>query len=105
MALCGVGQFKAHWKYGPRCPKTGRPLLKVNLNCFYRPNADGAPIKFQPSDLVPSSENETYKDVELDPIALRRAIEAGCVRTAKEHFVELLKAARGIKEKQWRYNP
>ncbi|KKZ61077.1 hypothetical protein EMCG_04308 [[Emmonsia] crescens] len=88
-----------------RCPKTGRPLLSSKPTCFYGPNADGAPIKIQPSDLVPSSgKNETYEDVELNVIDIREAIEIGRLRTAKERFIKLLKVARGIKDRQRRYS-
>ncbi|KLJ05496.1 hypothetical protein EMPG_11011 [Blastomyces silverae] len=88
-----------------RCPETGRPMLRSKPNCFYGPNVDGEPnIKIQPGDLVPSFENETYEEVELDAIALQKAIEKGRKRTAKERFVKLLKVARGVKEIQRRYS-
>lgn len=42
--------------------------------------------------------------MELDVILLQEAVEIGRLRTAKARFVELLKAARGIKDKQRRYS-
>ncbi|OAX81447.1 hypothetical protein ACJ72_04207 [Emergomyces africanus] len=53
---------------------------------------------------LPFSENGTYDDVELDVILLRDTIDRGHKQTANDRIVELLKAVRGINERQSRFS-
>ncbi|OJD16290.1 hypothetical protein AJ78_03541 [Emergomyces pasteurianus Ep9510] len=98
------GPVQATLEIWTRCPETKSPLLTSKPVHFYGPNVDEQPIKIQPRDFLPPSENGIYDDVELDVNGLRDAMEAGRKKTARDRCIKRLKAVRGIKERQRWYS-